>query len=309
VHLFAGALVGPACGGYIGAMPSPNEQPRCLILVDIRETAATSLHGADGWLCAPGQEVPGERAPAEGLRAVAVADRGPLAEQHADMLWVEGDDITHRLLIEACAQSGLPVAISAAGASLNEVSRAIGWHQLAFRGGSIPPCGGGIALPGGGRVIVVHEPRGKPALRAMQRITSRTYGPVGFYGENKLAPLAVAAGASLIVLSAGDGLADAVTAVREAEAALGGPRLVGAPGAGRRSVVAARDLTEGAELAMEDVAFHAVGDVADGYEPYQAESMTGRALLRAIKQGEPILKSDLDGKEPEPPPWFSPKPK
>jgi len=283
-------------------MESLGDEPPCTILVDVRTHTADEQSAAAGVLYRAGQQ-----APSGGLRAVH-ADDPDEVPRDADMLWIDGADITHRPLIEACALTGLPVAISARGASLPEVTRAVGWHQLAFRHGEIPPCVSPLKLRGGGRVIVVHEPHAALHLAAIRRISERTMGPVGFKGAGEAAPLAVAAGASLIVLSPGPSLADELKAIAAAGAALGSPSLPSGDTTGRRSVVAATDLTAGSTLEPASLAFLDAGTVENSHAPFQAEALVGRVLLRDIRQGEVILKDDLEGPEPAPPPWFSPRP-
>jgi hypothetical protein len=277
----------------------PGDISACLLLLDVRDDDATPPPGVDGVLCRPDAAVAGGL-----LRAVPASEPMP----DADLLWLDGDEITNQPLIEACALSGLPLALSSAGATLPEVTRAIGWHQLAFRHGAIPADPGRVRFQGAGRILVVHEPPARPNLRALARISERSMGPVGYKGPPEHAALALAAGASLIVLTPHAGVGADIKAIREAEATLGQPRLEPLPGPGRRGVVAARDLPRGHVLAAGDLAFQAGGEVEDGFRPYQAEGMHGRAIKRPVKADEAILRDDLEGAEPEPPPWFSPRP-
>ncbi|MBX3458822.1 MAG: hypothetical protein KF696_02515 [Planctomycetes bacterium] len=212
-----------------------------------------------------------------------------------DLMVLPPTEITHRQLIEACVLSGIVTAICTAGATLKEVTRAAGWHQLAFRSGPESSGAAGLTLEGGGKLILLHA---GDNLRALAQIAGQTFTPVGYEGPH--APLAVAAGAVLVVVDTAARAAE----VRAAEAAMGNGRLQQqAVTHGRRYIVAARDLPAGQTLAAGDLRFEAG---AVGMDPWQAEGVIGRVLLSEVKAGQPLQRAQLDGPDPEPPPWFTP---
>lgn len=230
------------------------------------------------------------------LRAVEVHAAADAAAD-ADLLVLPADEITHRQLVEVAARSGLPTALCTHGATLKEITRAAGWHQLAFRGGECAPARGRITLQGGGRLVLVH---GGGNIRALGKIASQTFLPVGYEGARP--ELAVAAGAVLVIAQP-----EQVAAIREAEQALGNGRLPDKPNAdGRRCIVAARALLAGAVVSADDLALVPVagGDFA----PFQQEGVVGRRLLIDLAAGQPLMREHLDGAEAEAPPWFAPRP-
>lgn len=225
----------------------------------------------------------------------------------ADMLLLREGEITNRPLIERCALSGIPTLLCTQGSSLKEISRAVGWHQLAFRNGAEQsPARQRVSIGGGGRLVLLH---GGENLRAMARIHEQTLMPVGYEGHESEA-LAVAAGACVLLRRVDEQFAGAVKAVREAEALLGEPRTATAPDANRkrRAVVAARALSKGQKLSPDDVSLRAPVPENGAIEPWQLEDMLGRTLTCDVEEGAAIVESMLDGKSPEPPPWFSPRP-
>ena len=225
----------------------------------------------------------------------------------ADLLLLRKGEITNRPLIERCALAGVPTLVCTGGCSLKEITRAVGWHQLAFRAGSAKSrTRQRVVLQDGGSLVLVH---GGPNLRAISRIAEQTLVPVGYAG-NEGEALAVAAGACVLLRRVDESFDEAVHAVREAENLLGEPRTSTAADASlrRRAVVAARDLKKGELLDGEDVAFRCPVESNSVYEPYQLDEMVGRKLTRDIPEGKAITSDMLDGKSPGPPPWFSPRP-
>lgn len=216
---------------------------------------------------------------------------------NGDLLLLPPAEITHRQLIEACALSGIVTAICTRGATLKETLRAAGWHQLAFRAGAATGPQGRLVLSGGGRLILVH---GGDNLHALERITSLTFAPTGYEGPH--AALAVAAGALLLIVDD----RKRATEVRAAEAAMGNGQLPQqADHSGRRAITAARNLQAGHTLTAADLCFE---PGRQGMAPWQAEQLAGRKLLRDVAKGEALQTDQLDGQEPEPPPWFAPRP-
>ncbi|MBK8206248.1 MAG: hypothetical protein IPK87_05540 [Planctomycetes bacterium] len=230
------------------------------------------------------------------IRAVEFQSAAEAAAD-ADLLVLPPHEITHRQLVEVSARSGLPTALCTHGATLKEITRAAGWHQLAFRGGECAPARGRITLQGGGRLVLVH---GGGNIRALGKIAAQTFLPVGYEGARP--ELAVAAGAVLVIAPPGQ-----VAAIREAEQALGNGRLPAeASVTGRRCIVAARALSAGAVIAPGDLALAQV--MGGEFAPYQQESVIGRRLLTDLAAGQPLQREHLDGAEAEAPPWFAPRP-
>jgi sialic acid synthase SpsE len=266
-------------------------------------------------LVAAADSLDAEGCEATGLLSVlAVGSRDELAAD-ADMLLLPGQEITHRSLIEACAHTGRPLLLGTWGSSLKEVTRAVGWHQLAFRSGVHEAAGRGrVQIEHGGKLILLHGPGGP--LRAMARMREQSLTPVGYAigaEGTRLAPLAVAAGAD-VILHNGTGFAAMAESVRQAEALLGAPQKAPdadeseAAGRLRRALVAAHDLPAGHKLQARDLLAIAPAPVKGGFAPYELESVLGRELQRGLKAGSPVLAQDLSGAAPEPPSWFSPRP-
>jgi hypothetical protein len=283
-----------------------NHQP-CLLIAD--GVTPQSAAAADG-VVLPAANFDATASVAAGLLAVADVESPHAIPASADLLLLRGGEITNRPLIEACAISGVPLLLGTTGSSLREVTRAVGWFQLAFRT-ALPaaPSRRRVGLEGGGSLVLLHGPDGP--LRAMSRMGEQTLTPVGYelMGEPARGALAVAAGAC-VLLARGD-TAALVTAVREAEKLLGEarkqptPQEAEAAARTRRSIVAARDLKAGAPLSADDLEFLPPGG---GLGPHEMDKVIGRALTREVSRGEPIGVQDLDGELPEPPPWFGPRP-
>ncbi|MCZ7604959.1 MAG: SAF domain-containing protein [Planctomycetota bacterium] len=285
-----------------------SHQP-CLLLADGADPQAAADAGFDGAVL-PAAGFNAAACVLLGLLAVADVESPDAIPASADLLLLRGGEITNRPLIEACAVSGVPLLLGTAGSTLREVTRAVGWFQLAFRK-ALPaaPSRRRVGLDGGGSLVLLHGPDGP--LRAMARMAEQTLTPVGYEleGEPATGALAVAVGAC-VLLAHGDGAA-LVAAVREAEKLLGEPRKqptpqeVEAATRSRRSIVAARDLQAGSQLAAEDLAFLPPGG---GLGPHETDKVIGRSLTRDVGQGQRIQVDDLDGELPEPPPWFGPRP-
>jgi sialic acid synthase SpsE len=274
----------------------------CLILARLPEGVEVDpawIAAADGVVAPPGTSR------RKGLlHAVEVADPADVAAD-ADLLVLPPQEITHRPLIEAAAASGLPLAMCTQGATLKEITRAVGWHQLAFRSTQPGPSRGTIRLHGGGSLVVVH---GGGNLRAMAKISAQTFTPVGYDDADAVAPLAVAAGAILVLRAADAGFPAWAKSVRAAEAALGDGAFPPASDHPRRPLVAASDLAAGTRLSNEHVAFGKPTHLATGFAAHEVESVVGRQLRVAVRAGEPFTEGTLTGAAPQPPEWFSPRP-
>lgn len=285
-----------------------NHQP-CLLIADGADPQAAADAVCDGVVL---PAVNFDAAACVRLNLLAVADvKSPDAiPAGADLLLLRGGEITNRPLIEACALSGQVVLLGTSGSTLREVTRAVGWFQLAFRRGAPQaPARRRVRLDGGGSLLLLHGPEGP--LRAMTRMAEQTLMSVGYEleGEPARGVLAVAAGACvLLARREPNGLA---TAVREAEKLLGEPRKQPTPqevedaARTRRSTVAARDLKAGAQLSADDLECLPPGG---GLGPHETDKVIGRVLTRDIGHGQRIRAEDLEGELPEPPPWFGPRP-
>ncbi len=238
------------------------------------------------------------------LHVVEITDPADAAAD-ADLLVLPSPEITHRPLIEAAAASGLPLAMCTQGATLKEITRAVGWHQLAFRSARQEPARGAIRLHGGGSLVVVH---GGGNLRAMAKISAQTFTPVGYDDGDALAPLAVAAGAILAIRAADAGFPAWAQSVRTAEAALGDGAFPPASDHPRRPLIAASDLAAGTRLSSEDVAFGQPTRQPTGFAAHEVESVIGRKLKVAVSAGQVIEEALLAGAAPQTPEWFSPRP-
>lgn len=255
------------------------------------------------------------------------------------LLKLGSGEITNRPLIEACGRSGLPLILSTGASTLKEVTRAVGWHQLCFRGGAVGVGGEAFGFSGGHQLALLHCVSAYPTrpeetnLRAMARIAEATALPVGFSDHTpdlEVAPLAVAAGACILEkhltldrklpgpdhaasLEPAD-FAELMRRVRRTEALLGKPAKQ--PQASeqdvirvaRKSLLAARDLPGGAVVGEADVVIKRPGVVEGGFGPWQLDAVIGRTLKTALKRGQPFLAAELDGAAPAAPSWFGQRP-
>lgn len=246
----------------------------------------------------------------------------PLAGD-ADFLVLGDGEITNRPFIEHCAGLGLPTLMGTGGSTLNEVTRAVGWFQLAFRREDIAvPERNELRLEGGGKLVLLHgsllaDPSDvDQCLLAMRRMHEQSLMPVGFEdrsGVADIAPLAVACGAVTVIREFDGGFAAMAAAVRRAETILGGSKKAPQPGEEaaanelRRRIVAVTELPPRHILTRQDVDFATPAPRDEEFAPYQLEGILGRELLRAIKPGQSVTRKDI-GDLPEPPKWFSPRP-
>lgn len=254
------------------------------------------------------------------------------------LLKLGSGEITNRLLIEACARSGLPLLLSTGVSTMSEITRAVGWHRTAFRGG-LPAASEGFDIEGGGRLALLHTvlamnpSPGDANLRAIGTIASRTMLPVGFSERSRdsgRAVLAVAAGACIVqkplTLSRGQegpnhalSLEPAdfklmVDALRAAEVALGDGRKRPMPDDQpvririRRWLAAARALPRGHILVPDDLVALRPGNPAGGIGPYDRDWAVGRTLLQDVQAGEPLRREWLDGLDHQEASWFGTTP-
>ncbi|MCA8911559.1 MAG: N-acetylneuraminate synthase family protein [Planctomycetes bacterium] len=301
-------------------MRTIGEHHPCLIVATDTDPQTAAQAGADAVIDAD----PAETLKAGLLLGVRVdASEEPLAGA-ADFLLLGDGEITNRPFIELCARLGLPTFMGTGGATLSEVTRAVGWFQLAFRHGEVAsPARRRLAIDGGGNLVLLHgtlldaPSDADHNLRAMQRMHGQSLQPVGFEdrsGGAGVAPLAVACGAIAVVRQYDAGFADMAAGVRRAETLLGEPRKV--PGRGeeaaaraiRRHTVAAHDLTAGHVLTRQDVDFATPAPGENEFAPKDVDGILGRELQRELKQGEAVSRDAVGGDIEGPAPWFSPRP-
>lgn len=233
----------------------------------------------------------------------------------AAALYAGPGEITHRALIETAALCGLPLLLDTTGATLKEVTRAVGWHQLAFRSGEVPRITGPLAALG--PLCLLHGVVGDAPwnLRALTRIHGQTFAPVGLVdtSPNGLASPAIALGAR-VLLRRPPGLSEYIAQARRARRDLGHERKlpdaaeIATTHALRRRLVAARAIAAGTVLDAQDVAASRPGPAEGEFAPWQSGSVVGRRAARAIASGQPIRSYDLEGASPEAPAWFAPRP-
>jgi len=223
-------------------------------------------------------------------------------------------ELTNAPLLRGLAATGMPLIVSTGMASLDEVEQAIGWIAGARRGA-------GHNAPLAEVITLLHCTSNYPTpladvnLRAMGTLAERFGLPVGYSDHTAgtlVAPLAVALGATVIekhftsdrTLPGPDHqaslepaqLAQLVTDIRAAEAALGSSQKAPVAAelevrvAARRSVTLARDLPAGAVLAESDLALQRPGD---GIAPMELEHVPGRRLRAALSAGHTLQWSDL----------------
>lgn len=296
-----------------------DRQP-CFIVCDSPDVHSAASAGADAVIDADPQEAV-KSGLLLGVRVDAAVE--PLAGA-ADFLLLGDGEITNRPFIEMCARLGLPTFMGTGGSSLKEVTRAVGWFQLAFRQGDIAaPPRRRLKLAGESLLVLLHgsllEKPGDAdhGLRAMQRMHEQSLMPVGFEDRSagaQVAPLAVASGAIAVIRKLDESFAAMAAAVRRAETILGQSRKQPSPGEQavavklRRRVVLARDLDAGHTLTRQDLDFAQPAPGDGEFAPYHVDEVIGRALLRAMQAGDAVSAETLTGQAPEPPPWFSPRP-
>ncbi len=272
---------------------------RCLILArlpDVDRTEPTWTQGADGVVGPPG----GRR---DGLVFGAEVSEPSDVRADSDLLVLPAREIAHRPLIEACAASGLPLAMCTHGATLKDITRAVGWFRLAFRvlEHAAPR---GIQLEGGGRLVVVH---GEGNLRAMARVSSQTFAPAGYEGEH--GALAVASGAVLAIAPASAVFQDWAKEIRSAERVLGDGAMPANSGvAARRLIIARSDIAAGTMIGPDHLAYSEPTSSPAGFATHEAENVVGRAASRDIQRGSVLSDDVLEGAVPQTPDWFTPGP-
>jgi sialic acid synthase SpsE len=230
-------------------------------------------------------------------------------EPLVDAFKIASGDNDFVALLERVARARKPVVISGGMAGLAELRRAVDVVRAAWDGEDH-----GLAVLH--CVSAYPAPREELNLRAIP-LLARELGCTVGYSDHALgidaAVLAVAAGARIVEkhftldksrdtfrdhqLSADpDDFAELVERVRAAEAVLGSPVKEVQPSerataaAARRSLVAARDLEPGHKLDAGDLAWLRP---AGGLRPGEEASLLGRELVRAVRAGERLSRSDV----------------
>lgn len=242
-------------------------------------------------------------------------------------------EITNRGLVEACANTGLPCLVSTGASTAAEISRVIGWHRLAARGGNSR-----YEFEGGGRVALLHCVTGYPApasqtnLRAIHRLRLTQHVPVGYSDHSDtcaLVGLAVAAGACVVqkalalsrdgtpqraVSALPEEFATMVGRVREIEEALGDGRKrpmpveQPLPAPARKLVVAAHPLRKGTSLRAIDLTLKRPGIPVQGVIPQDLPRLVGKTLLCDVAADAPLRWEYLAGHDDDEPSWFGTTP-
>ncbi len=230
-------------------------------------------------------------------------------------LKIPSSNITHRLLIEAVAESALPMVIDTGRSKFWEIERAVSWAQ---------------EKGAGSRLIIQHSPPGPPAhaarfhLRMMCHMSRVFSCPVGLSDHHHglaMLPLAVALGAAVVEkgLVTDDAKVDIdvahalpVSRLREALAMLDeswyalGEAIrpdteVPVSAVDRMCIIAHREIAEGEVITRDaiDFAFPPVGIGAE-----EINCLLGAMAKVSIPRGEPIKWADVkpteSGKLPDP---------
>lgn len=237
----------------------------------------------------------------------------PFSEEAVDVLEeidvpaykIASYEINHLPLIEKCAKTGKPLLLSTGMASLSDIERALDTANAA----------------GAEQVMVMHCAINYPPkfedlnLRAIQTMRSAFDIPVGWSDHtmgHTADVVAVTLGACVVekhfTLDRGmegpdhpfavepDELAAMVTAIREAEASLGSTvkRVTEAEAEmyrlGRRSLVAAQDISKGHTITREDIAVKRPGF---GIPVHEMDILIGRRAARDLEADDVLEWQDI----------------
>ncbi len=227
---------------------------------------------------------------------------------------IASGELTNRPFLEHLAEQGRPLILSTGMGSLDEVRRAVGWIDAAWRRAGHP---GSTA----DYLTVLHCTSNYPAapsdvnLKAMQTLGRELQVPVGYSDHTlgiEISLAAVAMGATVVekhfTLDRSmpgpdhqasldpDQLGALVSGIRAIEMAFGdgikAPRESELPVRAlvRRSAFTARELPEGTPLAAADLVFLRPGT---GIGPEHANELIGRKLARTLPAGAKLDWSDL----------------
>ena len=237
-----------------------------------------------------------------------------LAEIGYDALTVNSADLTNPRMLDAVAATGLPVLVATAMADLEEIDWAVE---------RLTDAGGPLCLLHGQHIMHTSEggvPVGDTSLRTIAFLRDRYGVPAGFIDHTssvEVCALAAAGGAAVVTKHLAprrewdgpewqicldpDEMAECVRRVRLADQASGSSEKRLAAGeladrsAGRKSVVAARDLPAGTVLAAADLVVKRPGT---GLDPRRVDAFVGQTLGRNLERDEQLLEEDLDESRP-----------
>lgn len=243
------------------------------------------------------------------LPLLPIADELPL-----DAYKTASPDLVHQPLLYALVETGRPLIVSTGAASREEVQRAVGWLTAARDRLAILQC-----------VSSYPTPAEYASVAAVADLADVFTGPVGYSDHTTLVDtgaLAVSHGARVLekhltldrsrsgpdhaASVEPEQFAEYVQLCRDAfdgkwradpnDERLGPPTKFLLPieadvrQVARRSIVAARDLTAGHVLKMEDVAFKRPGG---GLEPWQADLLLGLPLEFDVPANRAIMPEDV----------------
>lgn len=251
-----------------------------------------------------------------GMHAIATVFSVPLVEPAMNLRGASGrgfdawktasPDIVHRPLLEALGDTGRPLIVSTGAATLDEVSRAVGWLGQRSVSPALLQCVSSYPTPMEHAAL-----EGIPAL-----LSAHSTLVIGYSDHTPLehtGAIAVSLGARILEKHftedrgrAGPDHSASLEAAgfrRYADAARAAfvqrtpPPPIAAPskrvleierdvrGVSRQSIVAARDLPAGHVVAREDVEFKRPGS---GLEPWRVGEVVGRRLGHAVDESTPI---------------------
>ncbi len=243
------------------------------------------------------------------LPLLPIADELPL-----DAYKTASPDLVHLPLLHALVETGKPLIVSTGAASREEVQRAVGWLTPARERLAFLQC-----------VSSYPTPPEYASVAAVADLANLFSGPIGYSDHTTLidtGALAVTRGARILekhltlnrtqpgpdhaASIEPDQLAEYAQLCRDAfdgtwqanpnDERLGPPTKFLLPieadvrQVARRSIVAARDLTAGQVLAIEDLAFKRPGG---GLEPWQADLLLGRPVEFDVPADRAIMPEDV----------------
>ena len=223
-----------------------------------------------------------------------------LVEIKADALKVSKSDINHFYMVEYMAKTGLPVILDGRE-KFDDVERCISIMEAEKN-----------------ENIVMHCPSGYPAEHAGIHLNTipqikNIFGYPAAYSDHSVGEsmnfAAIALGANMlektITLDRGtdavehsmslepDEIAGFVERIRNVEAAMGNPRIIFNSRVKpdlRRSMFAARDISEGEVISIDDLDFRRPGT---HYAAEHYKEVVGKSAGRDIEAGQPILPGDI----------------
>ena len=233
-----------------------------------------------------------------------------LAEVGCPAFNINATDLNNPNLLDAVAQTGRPLFLSAMMAELTEIDWALARLRRRQSGPVVLLHGQHVMMTGEGRGVPEHDVN----LASLGFLAARYGLPVGFidHTSNLLMPaIAAAAGACMVtkhftmsralrgpdwhICLEPEELAEMVRRVRLADAARGAPgkRLASGEAADRsqmrRSIVAASSLRAGTVLSPEHLTFKRPGT---GLAPHRVDEVVGRRLRVDLAEDDPVRLED-----------------